>query len=238
MPAINLSVGLAGGRPVEFDKRIMEMMIEQLREYAPDMAQQITAKEIQKAAKIGLAALESEVRQIGQVTGNLLRAVATKNKVYKNNPQKIPVPVSIVGFRRSGTGDTKKSAGSKIKIGNDRAFHSHLVEFGTKRRMPGKSTVVRRSRRIVAGRKVTQAIRRKDVVNQRSVVMSSIETTWEFGNQFIVRVNPTVGLGRMPALAPVENAFNASKSDMQSTLMAGIEKAADEAFLKFKKRLP
>ena len=236
--AVQLGIGLGGKRATKFDPIVLRSMIEQLHEYAPNVATQIEKKELRKAAKLGYEALNSEVRNLGQVSGNLLRAVAMKTKSYTNNQHKIPICVAVVGFRRSGTGDTKKAKGSKIMIGNDRAFHSHLVEFGTKRRFPGKNRVVSTVREIVDGRKVSTVLRKKDRVLAKSVVMSSWNTTKAFGNKFIVRVRPGIGLGRMPALHPVENAFHSSKSSMQDALFSGIENAADSAFIAFKAALP
>ncbi|NBW22108.1 MAG: hypothetical protein EBR82_80570 [Caulobacteraceae bacterium] len=235
---VQFGVGLNGKRSTRFDPMVLQIMMDQLREYAPNVAAQIEKRELKDAAELGESALKAEVQTLGQVSGNLLRAVALKTKTYTNNRNGIPVCVAIVGFRRSGTGDTRKASGSKIQIGNDRAFHSHLVEFGTQRRFPGKSRIIKQQRRVVGGRKTTEVLRRKDFVRAKSVVMSSWNTTKAFGNKFIARVRPDVGLGRMPALHPVENAFYASKNAMQEALFSGIENAADKAFNQFQSGLP
>lgn len=71
-----------------------------------------------------------EVTPVGP-SGNLKRAVAYKTKAYPKNGG----AVGLIGYNRSGTGDTTDLAGDgSTKLGNDRAFHQWWVEYGTKRR--------------------------------------------------------------------------------------------------------
>ena len=62
-------------------------------------------------------------------TGNLLRAVAIKSIVYEQSG----TVVVIVGYIRSGSGDSSRTGGS-VRIGPDRAFHQHFIEYGTAER--------------------------------------------------------------------------------------------------------
>ena len=67
-------------------------------------------------------------------TGNLLRAAAIKSIVYEQSG----TVVVIVGYIRSGSGDTSRTGGS-VRIGPDRAFHQHWIESGTDDRRLKKS---------------------------------------------------------------------------------------------------
>ena len=69
-------------------------------------------------------------------TGNLLRAVAIKSIVYEQSG----TVVVIVGYIRSGSGDTSRTGGS-VRIGPDRAFHQHFIEYGTAERRLKKSAL-------------------------------------------------------------------------------------------------
>lgn len=216
---------------------------DELRQFPEKIMRRYGLRAVRKAASWGQKALERQVDRLGHKTGNLRRAVAMKTKVYTKNRANLPVPIAVVGYRRSGTGDTKKSGGT-IQIGNDRAFHSHLVEFGTKRRFPGKSKKVKSARVSINGRRQTVVMREKQHVGGPFAIMSSYKTSGPFKvgkggarspgypQSFIARVDPSRGLGPMPAFHPLEKAFDASKKTMESVLLAqlriGVEKAAKD----------
>ena len=238
---IQFGLGIAGKAPSRFDVSQIRALQEELRQFPERIATARQAEAVKAAAKVGEAALRLNVSTLGQVTGNLARAITTKSKTYRNNRWQIPVPVAIVGYRRSGTGDSKQTEGT-VRIGNDRAFHSHLVEFGTKRRFPGKNRVVSKTRGLNArGRLVTTYVRRKDYVDQNQFrVMTSFHSRGPFAStkngtsppypfSFIAKVDPKIGLGRMPAFHIVEHSFEQSRSAMQATLVDAMEKAIEGA---------
>ena len=81
------------------------------------------------AIKPTTKALEGIVSAIPRKTGNLRAAVASKVKSYKNSGN----AVALVGY-------VKERRGQKTpdKKGRDRAYHQHLIEYGTKKRKTRK----------------------------------------------------------------------------------------------------
>jgi hypothetical protein len=215
---------------------------DELLKFPADIANNRQQEAVKKAGAIGVQALKNYVKtNVGMVSGNLVRAVAMKTKTYKNNRWGIPVSVAVIGYRRSGTGNSKKSDG-KIRLGNDRAFHSHLVEFGTKRRFPGKSKSTKRVRVVIAGKKQTIVGRQKEMVDpNKRVVMSSFVSRGKFTvskgggrtpgypRSFIATVDPRRGLGQMPALRPIERSFNQCKNFMGTALTLRMREAVQKA---------
>ena len=247
---VEIALGVAGhaeARGHAASEEIKKLQ-DRLKEFPQDLCTRYTRAAVKKAAHWGQLALELQVARIGKKTGNLRRAVATKMKVYKNNRWGLPVPVAVVGYRRSGTGDSKKVPGGKIQIGNDRAFHSHLVEFGTKRRFPGKSKKAKSVRLSINGFRQTLVMRSKERVDPNQwYVMSSYNSSGPFktsknGTQpaypqaFIAKIDPQVGLGQMPALHPLSRAFHSSRSTMENVLRAQLLAGINKATKAMKKR--
>ena len=243
---VQVALGVAGHAEVRGSVASEEIkrLQEQLRGFPLKIMRRYGLRAVKKAGYWGQSALERQVAKLGKKTGNLARAVAMKTKVYTRNRQNVPVPIAVIGYRRSGTGDTKKSGGS-IQLGNDRAFHSHLVEFGTKRRFPGKSKKLKSARVSVNGRRQTLVVRKKEVADPNKWhVMSSYTSSGPFkvlpkgGTEprypfaFIAKVDASKGLGAMPAYHPVQKAFDASRGTMESVLLAqmriGVKKAAED----------
>lgn len=246
---INVAVGVEGYAAVQgsaLNARIQQMQ-DELRKFPDKIMRRYGLRAIKKASHWGKLALEVQVSRLGKKTGNLSRAVASKAKVYTRNKQNVLVPVAIVGFRRSGTGDSRKVPGGKLQIGNDRAFHSHLVEFGTKRRLPGKSKKIRSARVSVNGRRQTLVLRKKEAVDRnRWHVMSSYNTSGPFkvtrsGTApaypfaFIAKVDAERGLGQMPAFHPVQKAFRSSKDTMERVLETQFEQGLKLAAIDYAK---
>lgn len=67
-------------------------------------------------------------------TGNLLRAANYKTKAYPRDGN----AVGLIGYNRSGTGDSTSAQGGTVQAGPDRAFHQWWLENGTKRRVVQK----------------------------------------------------------------------------------------------------
>lgn len=70
-------------------------------------------------------------------TGNLKRAVSSKVKTYPNDGG----AVGLVGYERSGQGDSVSAQGGSVRAGKDRAFHQWWLEFGTKPRQINRKSV-------------------------------------------------------------------------------------------------
>lgn len=244
-PAIGFRLGIGGHADRQFSFDQIKELQARLREFPEKICRRQSMWAVKKAAKWGLLSLRTNVARLGHKTGNLMRATTVKTKWYKNKGRGLPIAVAVVGYRRSGTGDTKKSGGS-IRIGNDRAFHSHLVEFGTKRRFPGKSRVVSRARLVVDGRAQTTVTREKARPASNFVVMSSWNTSGPFKTggslsgqvdrteppypmAFIAKIDPRKGLGAMPAFHPVKHAYDGSATMMAQTLEEYMRKAIDRA---------
>ncbi|NBW15373.1 MAG: hypothetical protein EBR82_45995 [Caulobacteraceae bacterium] len=224
----------------------LQKLQDRLRQFPLPICRKYSLRAVNAAGKIGKAALKSQVGQLGKKTGNLARAVAMRTRFYTRNRWGLPVGVAIVGYRRSGTGSSRKVQGGTIQKGNDRAFHSHLVEFGTKRRFPGKSRKIKSGRVNINGFRQTLVQRAKEAVAGNSVLMSSYTssgpfrtsrsgTTPPYPKAFIARINPAVGLGEMPAFHPLEKAFNASRSAMQSVLLQSMKDGIQRAQIDLKR---
>lgn len=241
--SVQLRVGVAGHAAVTayVASEEIKQLQDELRKFPFEIMRRHGLRAVKKAGYWGKSALERQVSRVGRKTGNLARAVAMKTKVYTRNKMNLPVPIAVIGYRRSGTGDTKKSGGT-IQTGNDRAFHSHLVEFGTKRRFPGKNKKIKSVRASVNGRRQTLVLRKKERVDPNKWhVMSSFTTSGPFkvnkggGTSpaypfaFIAKVDASRGLGEMPALHPIQKAFDASKKTMESVLLAQMRIAVDKA---------
>ena len=224
----------------------LQKLQDRLREFPLPICRKYALKAVNAAGKIGKAALRAQVQQLGKKTGNLGRAVAMRTRLYTKNKFNLPIPVAIVGYRRSGTGSSRKVPGGSIQKGNDRAFHSHLVEFGTKRRFPGKSRKIKSARVNVDGFRQTLVLRAKESVTGDSVLMSSYKTSGPFRTTrsgttppypkaFIARINPAVGLGEMPAFHPLQKAFDASRSAMQAMLLQSMKDGIRQAEIDLKR---
>jgi hypothetical protein len=239
---IQFKLGVGKHAQTRFSITEVQHLRDQLMAFPMDIAKNRQQEAVKKAGTIGLQALRNYVKtNVGVVSGNLSRAVAIKTKTYTNNRWTIPVSVAVIGYRRSGTGDSKKSDG-KIRLGNDRAFHSHLVEFGTKRRFPGKSKSTKRVRVVIEGKKQTIVGRQKEMVDpNKRVVMSSFVSRGKFTvtkggartpgypRSFIATVDPRRGLGEMPALHPLERSFKQCKNFMNTALTLRMREAVEKA---------
>jgi hypothetical protein len=146
------------------------------------------AEACRRAAAPGLAALRMNVSKLGRVTGHLQAAVAVKTETYQNGPY--GVGVALVGFVKGV------------------AQHSHLVEFGTKKRKL-----------------------------KRAKVFSSFEKRgkWTGPAQYpqnFVRRMPGGVVGKMPAFHPVTRAYESTLGQMTANLKSEMENLADQALKK------
>lgn len=167
------------------------------------------------AAKPSYDALLSNVRRLGKKTGNLLRAVTIKVKSYSKTGN----AVALVGYTRPGS-DSKSSQKTKSK-GRDKAYHAHLVEFGTKPRRTKTSSIASSYGRAAFG---------------MATFGGSVKTQG-FPSSFFKRApqGQTVNLGAMPAggrsgTPPVKDAFDKTKGQINQRLIDRTQKVIDSVY--------
>lgn len=233
-PLIKLALGRGRAAKAQFSLAPLDDVVAELKKIEPEISNRYQRRALKKAAKPGKAALEANVRAIGQVTGNLLASVAERGKSYTNNKFRVPVSVIVIGFRRPVGGGAQRTAqtafGGSVMKGPNRAYHSHLVEFGTKgRRSPGKSKVVKRRRVILDGRIITQKdrVKLRPENNPREVLSSwnarRGKGSWQ--GKYPIDFIATGSVAPMPALRPLERAFKQSRGEMRSILDVEMRKA-------------
>lgn len=244
-PILAFALGKTKAARRQFSLAPLDDVIAELKKLPADISNKHQRKALKKAAKPGKDALIANVQQLGQVTGNLLASVSEKGKSYTNNRLRLPVSVYVVGFRRpvgSGAQRTAESAfGGSVLRGPNRAYHSHLVEFGTRgRRTPGKSRVVKRRRVILDGRIITQKTRRKERPdNNPREVLSSWNTRrkgpdWQ--GRYPIDFIATGSVAPMPALRPLSRAFRRAEPQMKSVLDTEMRKALQGALRELQRR--
>ena len=237
-PVIAFALGRTKAARRQFSLAPLEDVVAELKKLPPDISNKYQRKALKKAAQPGKAALQANVRAIGSVTGNLLASVTEKGKSYTNNKFRLPVSVFVVGFRRPVGGGAQRTAkpafsGGSVLKGPNRAYHSHLVEFGTAgRRTPGKSRSVKRRRVILDGRIVTKRDRIKERPSNPRGILSSFKTRgpFAFGNRGLYPTDfiATGSVAPMPALRPLSRAFQQSLPQMKSILDLEMRKALQQ----------
>lgn len=244
-PILAFALGRTKAAKRQFSLAPLNDVVAELKRIPADISNRYQRKALKKAAQPGRQALQANVRNIGQVTGNLLASITEKGKSYTNNKYKLPVSVVVVGFRRpvgSGAQRTAESAfGGSVLKGPNRAYHSHLVEFGTKgRRSPGKSRVVKRRRVILDGRIITQKERRKEQPdNNPRMILSSWNTRRKAPNwqgRYPIDFLATGSVAPMPALRPLSKSFRQALPQMQSILDVEMRKALQGALRALQRR--
>jgi len=254
-----MSTILQGGRPLlvfalgrgKFAKRQFELarynqVVEELQRFPQDISLKYQRRALKKAAKPGQDALRSQVASLTQVTGNLLASVSKAERKYTNNRANVPVGVIVVGFRRpvnqnSQKGATPAFAGGSVLKGPNRAYHSHLVESGTKPRRPGYKTRNRRVGRVVFNGRIRTQYRSDTVqTGNKSGILSSFKTRGEFTSggrgEYPKDFIATGQVAGSPARRPLAKAFASSKFQMQSILDVELRKALRSAAREYKKR--
>lgn len=245
-PLIKIALGKGKTAKAEFALQPLSDVAEALKALPEDISLKHQGRALNKAAKPGMEALRSQVSQIGQVTGNLMASVMKLTRKYTNNRQKIPVSVVVVGFRRPVNSQSQKMAtpafaGGSVLKGPNRAYHSHLVEYGTQTRAAGKSRRSGRKRVSLGGRLRTIIQREKEFSSPRAI-LSSFKGRGAFANS-------ATGRGQYPkdfiatgtvrgarAQHPLQNAFNQSKGQMQSVLDTEMRKALTRALNEYQRR--
>ena len=237
-PLIKLALGRGKAAKALFSLAPLDDVIAELKKLDKDISNRYQVRALKKASKPGKAALLAQVQGIGQVTGNLLASVTDRTKKYTNNKTNTPVSVVVIGFRRPVGGGSQRMAetafGGSVQKGPNRAYHSHLVEFGTKgRRSPGKSKVLKRRRVILDGRIITQRdrVKQRPENNPREVLSSwnarRGKGSWQ--GKYPIDFIATGSVAPMPALRPLEKAFKQSLPAMKSILDVEMRKALANA---------
>lgn len=197
------------------------------------IAQKHLLQALNRSIKPTKQALLSQVAGIGTVTGNLKRAVTSRSVLYPSG-----VAAAVVGFRRTGKSKGAKTGGS-VLTGPDRAFHSHLIEFGTGPRKP-LSMFGRQLQRSRRGRVQRAALERAGLGSTLYRDYGTLSSIPSRGNlqPFIVTISPRgkqfVAGG--PALHPMRNAFQQTASLVAGNLEKELAKALEKAIAENAKR--
>lgn len=242
-PLITLALGKGKDAKAQFQLQALDSIVTALQALPKDISLKYQSRALKKAAKPGELALQSQVSQLGSVTGNLLASVTKLDRKYTNNRRGIPVSVVVVGFRRPTNSQSQKMAtpaftGGSVLKGPSRAYHSHLVEYGTRPRSAGKSKRTSRKRVLLGGRLRTIIQRDKQPSSGRGI-LSSLRTRGPFssgGGTYPKDFIATGTVRGMPAQYPLTKAFNQSRSQMQSILDVEMRKALQAALRDYNRR--
>ncbi len=236
-PLIKLALGKGKKAKALFAVEPLADVAAELKKLPRDISTKYQLRALKKAAKPGQEALRKNVAALGEVTGNLLASVSQVTRKYTNNKAKLPVGVVVVGFRRPVNSKSQKGAtpafiGGTVLKGPNRAYHSHLVEYGTQPRSPGKSKRVSRRRVILGGRIRTLTERAKEKPSGRGI-LSSFKTRGPFFRPSVRRYPvdfiATGTVRGSPARRPLTRAFQSTQSQMQSILDVEMRKALTAA---------
>lgn len=243
-PLIKIALGKGKQAKAQYALQPLDDIVVALKALPRDISLKYQLRALRKAAKPGMEALRSQVSQVGQVTGNLLASVTKAERKYNNNRAKLPVGVVVVGFRRPNNTKSQKMAtpafaGGSVLKGPNRAYHSHLVEFGTQSRSAGKSRRTGRKRVLLGGRLRTIISREKEKSGVRSI-LSSFSTRGPFAKgtrgQYPKDFIATGTVRGAPAQHPLQSAFNNSRQKMQSVLDTEMRNALEKALRELDKR--
>jgi hypothetical protein len=236
-PLIKLALGKGKKAKALLAVEPLADIVAELKKLPRDISTKYQLRALRKAAKPGQEALRKNVAALGEVTGNLLASVSKVERKYTNNKAKLPVGVVVVGFRRPTNSKSQKGAtpafiGGTVLKGPNRAYHSHLVEYGTQPRSAGKSKRVKRRRVIMGGRIRTLTERVKEKPSGRGV-LSSFKTRGPFFRpgvrRYPVDFIATGTVRGSPARRPLTRAFQSTQSQMQSILDVEMRKALTAA---------
>jgi hypothetical protein len=243
-PLIKLALGKGKKAKALFAVEPLEDVVAEIKRLPRDISTKYQLRALKKAAKPGQEALRKNVAALGEVTGNLMASVSQVSRKYTNNKAKLPVGVVVVGFRRPVNSKSQKGAtpafiGGTVLKGPNRAYHSHLVEYGTKPRTAGKSKLVSRRRVVLGGRIRTITERAKEKPTGRGV-LSSFKTRGPFFRpgvrRYPVDFIATGTVRGSPARKPLTRAFQSTQSQMQSILDVEMRKALAAAIRATKKK--
>ena len=242
-PLITLALGKGKSAKTQFSLQPLDSVVRALKALPADISNKYQAAALRKAAKPGKEALKNQVSQLGQVTGNLLASVTDVTRSYTNNRQRLPVTVVVVGFRRPTNAKSQKMAtpafqGGSVLKGPNRAYHSHLVEYGTQRRTPGRTRRTKRKRVVLGGRIRTLAQQIKEAPANARGILSSFGSRGPFSGRGFYPIDFIAqgSVGPSPARRPLAKALAASRSQMRNVLDAQMKNALAQALRAYQKR--
>lgn len=248
-PVITFAVGVGGrGKLPKNSKEALSAeplreVIDALQAMPDDISKKYQRQALKKAAQPGVDALRRNVASLGEVTGNLLAAVAVVQREYTNNRARLPVGVAVVGFRRPTNAKSQKMAtpaftGGSVLKGPNRAYHSHLVEYGTQRRTPGRTRRTKRKRVILGGRIRTLAQTVKEAPANGRGILSSFKSRGPFSGRGFYPIDFIAqgSVGPSPARRPLQKALDSSRGQMRSVLDVEMRKALQKAIKEFERR--
>jgi hypothetical protein len=236
-PFIKLALGRGKKAKALFALEPLADIVAELKKLPRDISTKYQLRALRKAAKPGQEALQKNVAALGEITGNLLASVSKVERKYTNNKAKLPVAVVVVGFRRPVNSKSQKGAtpafiGGSVLKGPNRAYHSHLVEYGTAPRTAGKSKRVSRRRVVLGGRIRTLTERRKEPTSGRGI-LSSFNSRGPFFRPGVRRYPVDfIATGQVrgsPARKPLTRAFQSTQGQMQSILDVEMRKSLSAA---------
>ncbi len=243
-PLIKFALGKGKQAKALYAVQPIDEIVARLKKLPQDISIKAQMPALRKAAKPGIAALQSQVLALGRVTGNLLASVDKVERKYKNNKENIPVGLVAVGFRRPTNANSQKMAesafGGTVKYGPNRAYHSHLIEYGTKPRTAGKTKRKSRKRVLLGGRLRTIIEREKQqpVGNARGV-LSSWSTRRGGGSwkgQYPIDFIASGTVRGTPPLRPLAKAYRIAEPTMRSIIDAEMRKALTKAIEETRKK--
>lgn len=243
-PLIKLALGRGKQAKALFTVQPLADVVASLKRLPKDISTKYQSRALRKAARPGIAALQSQVLALGRVTGNLLASVSSVDRKYTNNKAGLPVSVVAIGFRRPTNASSQKMAesafGGSVKYGPNRAYHSHLVEYGTKPRRAGQSKRKKRTRVLLGGRLRTLIEREKQqpVGNQRGV-LSSWNTRRGQGSwkgQYPIDFIASGQVRGSPPLRPLAKAYRTAEPTMRSIIDTEMRRALTKAIEETRKK--
>lgn len=238
-PSVKIALGTGKSAITRASIEPLAEITAKLKQLPKDISLKYQARALQKAAKPGMDALRSEVSQLNSVTGNLLASVSKVTRKYTNNKRGVPVGVVVVGFRRPTNAQSQKTAtpafaGGSVLKGPNRAYHSHLVEYGTRQRIPGfKTRNKRRGRFLLGGRIRTKYERRTVMSGNKTGILSSLSGRGPFKQKgrgkYPIDFISTGPVRGTTGQFPLTKAYRRSVSKMQSVLDVEMRKALEAA---------
>lgn len=228
----------------------LDAVVRELQSLPKEISLKYQMPALRRAAKPGQDALRRNVAQLTEVTGNLLASVTRVDRKYTNNKANIPVGVVVVGFRRPVNAKSQKMAtpafsGGSVLKGPNRAYHSHLVEYGTRPRVPGIKSVTKSRRRVVLGGRIRTLYERESRSTGKRI-LSSFNTRGAFSYSASMYSG---GRGEYPkdfiatgqvrgatARRPLTKAFQQSRGQMQSVLDTEMRKALTRAMRAYQRK--
>lgn len=248
-PLVTFALGVGKAAKARYAAQPLDDIVARLKKLPLDISLKYQLRALRVAAKPGKAALQSNVLALGRVTGNLLASIDTVERKYRGrNKANLPIALVAVGFRRPVNAGSQRMAeaafeGGGVMSGPNRAYHSHLVEYGTRPKTPGiKTKRVNRRRVVLGGRIRTLADQRREESGKSRRILSSGFSAdanaearkgkrrfFKGRGQYPVDFIATGTVRGAAPRFPLRNAYNSSRAAMASILDSEMRKALTKA---------